>query len=52
MVGQIQKQYWSDYIGWNYTIPNLPAALATSQLNRIETLLDKKHKILTGTRNT
>ena len=40
-----QKQYWSDYIGWNYTIPNLPAALATSQLNRIETLLDKKHKI-------
>jgi perosamine synthetase len=40
-----KMQYWSDYIGWNYTMPNLPAALATSQLKRINKLLEKKKKI-------
>ncbi|MDC1387854.1 DegT/DnrJ/EryC1/StrS family aminotransferase [Gammaproteobacteria bacterium] len=40
-----QMQYWSDFIGWNYTMPNLPAALASSQLKRIDSLLLKKERI-------
>ena len=34
-----KMQYWSDFVGWNYGMPNLPAALAVSQLKRLEELL-------------
>lgn len=37
--------YWSDYVGWNYTMPNLPAALAHSQIQRLEDLVEKKRNI-------
>lgn len=37
--------YWSDYVGWNYTMPNLPAALAHSQINRLDELVKKKRNI-------
>lgn len=37
-----KMQYWSDYVGWNYTMPNLPAALAHSQVQRLEELIDFK----------
>ena len=38
-------QYWSDMIGFNYTMPNLPAALALAQVERIDELLAKKREI-------
>jgi len=37
--------YWSDFVGFNYGMPNLPAALASAQLDRIEELLAKKRRI-------
>ena len=40
-----KMQYWSDYIGWNYSMSNLPAALAYSQMGRMEELLDKKQEL-------
>lgn len=40
-----KMQYWSDYVGFNYTMPNLPAALAHAQLGRIDELLAKKREI-------
>lgn len=39
------RQYWSDYVGFNYTMPNLPAALAHAQLGRIDELVAKKREI-------
>jgi perosamine synthetase len=38
-------QYWSDYVGYNYTMPNLPAALALAQVGRLEELVAKKREI-------
>ena len=40
-----KKTYWSDFVGWNYTMPNLPAALALSQVNRLDDLIKRKRKI-------
>jgi perosamine synthetase len=40
-----QKLYWSDYVGYNYNMPNLPAALATAQVRRLDELLKKKREI-------
>lgn len=40
-----RMQYWSDYVGWNYAMPNLPAALAHSQLKRLEDLIDFKRNL-------
>ena len=37
--------YWSDYVGWNYAMPNLPAALAHSQIKRLDELVNKKRSI-------
>lgn len=38
-------QYWSDYVGFNYGMPNLPAALATAQVDRLDELIAKKRQI-------
>lgn len=35
-------QYWSDYVGWNYGMGNLPAALALAQVERLDELIEKK----------
>jgi len=40
-----KMQYWSDHVGWNYSMPNLPAALAYSQMSRMDELLTKKRAI-------
>tara|TARA_X000000950_G_C13894936_1_gene652446 strand:- start:1194 stop:2312 length:1119 start_codon:yes stop_codon:yes gene_type:complete len=40
-----KKTYWSDFVGWNYTMPNLPAALALSQVSRLDYLIDRKREI-------
>jgi len=37
--------FWSDYLGYQYTIGNLPAALALAQVERIEELVGKKRQI-------
>jgi len=39
--------FWSDQIGFQYTISNLSASLALVQLQRIDELVDKKRKIYT-----
>ncbi len=38
-------QYWSDFVGYNYGMPNLPAALALAQVERMDELLAKKRLI-------
>jgi perosamine synthetase len=40
-----QAVFWSDEIGWQYTIANLTAALALAQVERVEELLEKKRSI-------
>jgi len=40
-----KKMYWSDYVGWNYLMPNLPAALALSQISRLDDLVKRKREI-------
>src|SRR6185436_11454012 len=37
--------YWSDEVGFKYSMPNLTAALALSQMKRVDELVDKKRKI-------
>lgn len=38
-------QYWSDFVGFNYGMPNLPAALALAQVERLPELLAKKQEL-------
>lgn len=40
-----EMMYWSDYVGFNYTMPNLPAALALAQVERLPELIAKKREI-------
>lgn len=37
--------FWSDELGYQYTIANLTAALALAQLERVDELLEKKRRI-------
>lgn len=39
------KQYWSDHLGWNYTMANVVAALVVSQMARANDLLVRKRQI-------
>ena len=39
------KKYCHDYIGFNYRLTNMQAALGVSQLNRIDTLMARKRHI-------
>jgi perosamine synthetase len=40
-----EKRYWHTDIGFNYRMTNMQAALGYSQLERIESLLNKKQEI-------
>jgi perosamine synthetase len=40
-----EMMYWSDYVGFNYTMPNLPAALALAQVERLPELLAQKRQM-------
>lgn len=40
-----QAVFWSDVVGYQYTIANLTAALALAQVERVEELLAKKRQI-------
>lgn len=39
------REYWHDVIGYNYRLTNVSAAIGFAQLERIEQILDKKHRI-------
>ena len=39
------KKYWHDVIGFNYRMTNLQAALGVAQLNKIESLVNRKRQI-------
>ena len=38
-------EFFHDQIGWNDRLPNLNAALGVSQLELLENILEKKHKL-------
>lgn len=40
-----QKRYWHDYIGYNYRMTNLQAAIGVAQMERIAEIVDTKYKI-------
>jgi perosamine synthetase len=40
-----QANFWSDFLGWQYTIANLTAALALAQVERVDELIAKKREI-------
>ncbi len=40
-----EKRYWHTEVGYNYRMTNLQAALGVAQLERVDELIDKKHKI-------
>ena len=40
-----KMMYWSDYVGFNYTMPNLPAALALAQVERLPELIAHKRQM-------
>lgn len=40
-----KANFWSDVLGWQYTIANLTAALALAQVERVDELLAKKRAI-------
>ena len=40
------KEYWHDLVGYNYRMTNIQAAIGLSQLEKINTILEKKQNIL------
>jgi perosamine synthetase len=40
-----QRKYWHVVVGFNYRMTNLQAALGVAQLEKIDTLIEKKRKI-------
>ena len=40
-----KKRYWHEFIGYNYRMTNIQAALGMAQLERINYFIDKKHEI-------
>lgn len=39
------KRYWHDYVGFNYRITNLQAAIGVAQMERIEEIISRKIEI-------
>jgi perosamine synthetase len=39
------KRYWHDVVGYNYRMTNLQAAVGSAQMERFDTILEKKLKI-------
>ena len=39
------KRYWHDYVGYNFRMTNLQAAIGVAQLERIEDILKERNKI-------
>lgn len=40
-----KKKYWHDYVGYNYRMTNLQAAIGCAQLERIDSILKKRSEI-------
>ena len=40
-----KKKYWHDFIGYNYRLTNLQAAVGVAQMERFEFIIDKKRDI-------
>ena len=40
-----KKRYWHEFIGYNYRMTNLQAALGVAQLERIDYFIERKHEI-------
>ena len=40
-----KKRYWHEFIGYNYRMTNLQAALVVAQLERIDYFIERKHEI-------
>ena len=41
----VSKRYWHEFIGYNYRITNIQAAIGVAQLERIDSLVEKKKYI-------
>ena len=41
----IKKKYWHDYVGFNYRMTNMQAAIGVAQIKKIDFLLQNKKKI-------
>lgn len=41
-----EKRYWHDVVAYNYRMTNMQAALGCSQLNRIDSFISERRKIL------
>jgi perosamine synthetase len=39
------KRYWHDYVGYNFRMTNLQAAIGVAQLERIDDILDSRRKV-------
>ena len=39
------RRYWHEYIGYNYRLTNLQAAIGYAQMERLEELLERKQKL-------
>lgn len=44
------KQFWPDMVGFKYKISNIQAAIGCAQMERIESLIDRKREIMSAYR--
>jgi perosamine synthetase len=44
------RQFWPDMVGFKYKMSNVQAAIGCAQLERVESLIERKRAILTGYR--
>jgi len=45
-----QRQFWADMVGFKYRMSNIQAAIGCAQLERIDSLIERKRAILNGYR--
>ena len=39
------KKYWHDYIGYNYRLTNMQAAIGVAQMHKIDNIISRKKEI-------
>lgn len=47
-----EKRYWHDHVGFNYRMTNLQAAIGCAQLERIDSILEKRNEIESNYKKT
>lgn len=40
-----EKKFWSDYVGYNYRMTNMQAAVGTAQMEKIDSILERRMEI-------